>query len=211
MRLNPKGWIPILMILASVYAVFGFLRPHYSNIQTLQAQKNEYNDVLGKANEATRIMRESLLATYNSIPESDWRRLQKMVPNEPSGIQLVRDLSGLAGVFGIKIDKFSFDEGADNGAAARNANTESAENTQGIFIPAVPTPISKKLTISIDFNTSYPNFTRFLREIEKSLELSDVRSLSVSRAAKSSIGNSEAIGDVSGYNFSLTLDTYWIE
>ena len=215
MSLSARDLIPILMIAASIWAVFGYVRPQYATIEAERAQKQEYENSLEKANEA-RIRRESLLAEYNSVKPEEWKRLGKMLPSEPGGIQLVRDISGLAAVFGLTLGGFSFSEAASPRAVQAQtappppqAGGQSGAGTSGpsvqIQIPTAPVLEKKILQLSFGVEASYADFLRFLRELEKSLELSDVRSLSVSRT-----GGGKGSSD-NQYTFKVSVDTYWIQ
>lgn len=200
------------MILASIWGIFGIVRPHYGTITALRAQQSEYEATLAKASEA-RIMRETLLGEYNSIQPEEWDKMNKMLPNESRGVQLAQDMSELARTFGIKITKFSFDDGG--GAAGASSPSAGAEATleddsviQDINIPAGPALQSRKLQISFTFEATYPDFLRFLREIERNLELSDVRSLTLSRGAQA-----QAVSGTPSnrYTLALKIDTYWVQ
>ncbi len=212
MSLSIKNILPILMIAASLWAFFGFLRPKYDVIQGLRAEKVEYQQALDNASEV-RVRRGHLLEVYDSFSPAEWNRLQKMLPSDAEGLQLARDISGIAQVFAITLDTVSFIE---RGGAAGSNPTVSAPNSGtppdgGLSAPQPSSAAlsSKILELSFAFQTTYPNFLRFLRELERSLELSDVRSLSISRAASKVGGNITTDGEE--YSFSLKVDTYWVE
>ena len=199
------------MIVASIWTLIGFLRPRYATIQSLRVEKTQYEQAINNANEA-RIIRGRLLETYSSFTPDDWDRLEKMLPEEARGVQLARDVNGIANIFGITLEGFDFQETDTStaGAAPTQApqSSEDAGQMSGapVFTPSQSIS-SKVLQISFSFQTDYPNFKRFLTELERSLELSDVRSLSLSRASNAD----EKTGDVPQYSFDITADTYWVK
>ena len=211
MNLTPRDFIPILMIVASIWGIFGIVRPHYSTISGLRSQQAEYENAMEKASEAV-AKREILLGEYNSISAEQWERIRKMLPNEPKGVQLAQDIGKLAETFGIKLKKFAFSEGG--GASAPTATgSEGVPGEDGVNpelnIPALSTLQSKKLQLSFDFEATYPDTMRFLRELERNLELSDVRSLTLSRGGG---GKQEVTtGPTSLYSIALEVDTYWVQ
>ena len=226
MSFSARDIIPILMILASIGGLFGLVQPRYETIKSLRAEKAQYEDTLEKANEATRIMRETLLAQYNAIDSESWKRLDKMLPGRADGVQLARDMDGLAKVFNIKLNGFSFAEETPSAPAANpsaglpvppageagNGGGTGTEGAPAIQIPTTQTPQVKKLKLSFSFEATYPDFMRYLRELEKNLELSDVRSISLSRSGSvgGAKGNLKA-PEVNLYSIDLQIDTYWIE
>jgi hypothetical protein len=204
------------MILASIWAFFGYLRPAYETIASLKTEKRGYEEVLDNANEV-RILREKWLAVENSFSPKDLDRLAKMLPQKAQGIQLARDVDGLASIFGITITKISFAEAADTRSAAPSGveatlPASAYAVTGDVFAPAPPpTPTGKVLELSFSFVTDYPNFMRFLRELERSLELSDVETLSMSRSKKDVEKDKGASAVSNQYAFSLKIHTYFLE
>jgi len=211
MNLTPRDFIPILMIVAALWGIFGIVRPHYSTISGLRLQQAEYENAMEKANEAV-AKREILLGEYNSISAEQWERIRKMLPNEPKGVQLAQDIGKLAETFGIKLKKFGFgEEGGASAPVAVSSGSPFGEEgaNSGFDIPTISALESRKLQLSFDFEATYPDAMRFLRELERNLELSDVRSLTLSRGGS---GKQEAgAGSAGVYSIALEVDTYWVQ
>ncbi|HEY4499372.1 MAG TPA: hypothetical protein VJH94_04920 [Candidatus Paceibacterota bacterium] len=206
-----KNILPVLMIAASVWALIGYLRPKYSDIQVLKMEKQGYQQALDNANEV-RIRRGRLLETYNSFSVADREKLAKMLPLEGDGVRGLRDMFGIAKIFDIKLEGVSLEKAE---GAAQTSSVQMAPPTGGtgdVFpstFQTAPALTSKALTMSFGFTTDYANFLRFLRELERNLELTDVNSISISRSA-----SAEGDGLVSSsplYGFQMTVQTYWVE
>jgi len=204
------------MLAASVWGVLGFLRPEYSVIQSLRDEKQKYEEALNNANQV-RILRQNLLATYDSFSPENLRRLQIMLPDRADGVQLARDMTNLALVFGITIDSFSFHETA---AGALATEAVSAETSAPSALPSAPSLSTGTLELVISFKASYPDFMRFTRELEKSLELSDVVAISIGGNAKAdtkvdtqSVDTKPAASnsEENRYQFSVTVHTYFLK
>ncbi len=228
-----RNIIPILMLVASVWGLLWFVRPQYAEIKDLQAEKEEYDEAIKNANEV-RALRSRLLETYSSFSPNDWKRLTIMLPDRPQGVELARDVSNIASIFNITLESFDFEEvggqstdpfGGGLGAGPTGIGGGESEVVDGVspdlgfggagFIPTMPIT-SKTLQLSFSFSTDYANFLRFLFELERSLGLADVRSISLSRDGGSDTSQDTEVDDGAlsldqTYSFDLVVDTYWVE
>lgn len=225
MDMSVKNIVPILMIVAAVWASLGYLRPKYAVIQQLRSEKGEYELALENDDRA-RARRGHLIEARGAFPPEQWERLQKMLPPSAEGVQIARDISGIADIFDITLTGINFKEGES--AEGQSAPTPFSgpeyvpqpTSESGFPAPAAPafvsTPslTSKILELSFGFETDYANFLRFLRELERSLGLIDVRTITIARAAAADI-ESEESGELvipdQRYTFQLTVHTYWVE
>ena len=180
-----KPFIPIALILISIGLFYLFINPHYQTVRDLFRQRGEYRLALSNI-EAVKELRDSLETQYNSLPADDIGRLEKMLPQNINAVKLTADLDAIASrhfmtVRGVRINEQSINDGS-----------------------AVSGALSKPFeTTSMTFNVigSYPNFLSFLKDMEKSLQLIDVKSLSV----KSS-GNQANL-----MQFNVAIQTYWVK
>src|SRR5258706_4951777 len=107
--LSKNVW-PILMILASVWGVWGFIMPGYNDLVVLQAQKGQYEEAISNANEVT-FRRGELLTTYNSVSKENWDRLSELLPSEIDRVKLGLDINGIAKKHGLNLINFQTAEG----------------------------------------------------------------------------------------------------
>lgn len=202
MTLYNKNLLPILMIIASMITLFTFLRPQYSVIQSLRAEKARYETAVNNANEV-RILRGNLLAVYDEFSSEDRERLTKFLPDAANGPHLINDFNSLAKIFGITLDTFSINENVGGNQTVTPVSDSSGIDPAAAEVPAVLSTATVGLNFS--FVSRYNDFFSFLRELEKNLLLTDITQISIGR------GGQAEDGDASLYNFTVTAQTYWIK
>lgn len=227
MPLYAKNAIPVLMLIASLWGVIGFLSPQYSVIQDLRAEKNQYTEALDNASQV-RILRQNLLATYDSFSPEDTVRLKKLLPEKADGVALARDVTAVASIFGITIESFSFHEltGPVQSSVAAASVAGGASGGSAGPVPTTASVPAEALTngtleFTISFQARYADFTSFLRELEKSLQLLDVSALTITgkggiksaESAKSTPSSTVKETDIPEdvYSYSVTMRTYWLK
>ena len=158
-----KSLMPLLLIVLSIGLFYTFISPHYENVQMLSTQANQYEDALKKSEEL-RVVRDNLLTEYNSLPRADIDRLMRIVPDSLDGVKLVADIDAVAGRHGITVSEVKISE-------------DTSSNPQGIVDVADAKPYLST-SIAFKFTSTYSNLTKFLGDLEKSLQVVDVKSLS---------------------------------
>lgn len=140
-----------------------------------------------------------------------------MLPDKANGVQLARDITSLALVFGITIDSFSFHDTSGGTATAVSPPGDTSGPPAALSAPVLDNGI---LELVISFKASYPDFMSFTRELEKSLELSDVVALSLGGGAKTDTKTDTKSADsktttsnngANMYQFGVTLHTYFLK
>jgi len=178
--------MPLLLIAVSVGLFYLHIDPRYETIRSLQDQKGQYDEALEKAKELS-LIRDNLLTKYNSLPKEDLTRLERLIPTNLNTVKLIADLSAVAGPYG---------------AALKNIHvTEAlADNAQEVLAGGARRPY-EITTIAINFSATYEDMVSFLKDIEKSLQLVDVKSVSF-----------ESKDTASGiYDYLVTVQTYWLK
>lgn len=175
--------LPILLLIVSVGLFYLHIDPRYKQIKETQNQVKEYKEAIEKASDLQKV-RDELLTKYNALPKEEITRLEKMIPANLNTVKLITDLSAIGGPYGIAIYSVGVRDVADAGEDI--------------------TALSKKLyettSITFKFSASYPNLASFIRDIEKSLQLVDVKSLTF-----------DVKDEVSGINnYEMTIQTYWL-
>ena len=125
-------------------------------------------------------LRGELADTLASFSPEDSVKLETFLPTYVDNIRTVLDVSGIAAKYGIAI------KDTKTGETAQEANGSGS--------------LYSTASLSFNFSTSYTNAINFLRDIESSLRLMDIASLDIKQSATAK----------SGYDFSVTLHTYWI-
>lgn len=173
-----KNLTPIILIIVAIGLFFWQVKPLYGVISDLRAQSAEYDGALEVASELEKL-RGDLADKLRSFSPEDLDRLEKFLPSYMDNIRTVIDVNGVAAKYNIALKNIKTAEASASTGAAKAYSAAS---------------------LSFDFSTSYTNAVNFLRDLETSLRLMDVRSLSVKPVAAGK----------TGYDFAITLNTYWI-
>jgi Tfp pilus assembly protein PilO len=187
--------LPIILIASSFAVFFGYVDPNYKGDVTqssadyskagvlfLKDELVKYDDIL---NSSTKIVsqRDVLVAKKNTISEVDKARLERLLPSNIDNIRLIIEISKIA-------------EGRN--LVAKNISVGDMKQTTSDTIGEDSTPYGT-LTLKFTVNSSYNNFLNFLKDLENNLRLLDITDISFS-ATESGF-----------YDFSVSLNTYWLK
>ena len=178
-----RSFTPIILILVSVALFFVFVNPHYQQTQLLLEQKTEYEDALNRARELESA-RDELFTKYNSFSRTDLDRLYRLVPEEINIVKLVADMDDVAGRYGIAIKGISVEE-------------EIVDNSMQI-VPEERVNSYLTTSISFSFEVKYDQLVNFIRDLEKSLQVIDIVSVSFSSDEK----------ETEIYEYKIKFNTY---
>ncbi len=172
------------MLLICLGVFYTFIDPQYQKTKTLRAEAGDYSNVL-KNVDGIAESRDVLLEKYQKIPKNDISRLEKILPDNIDTVRLAMDFDSIASKYGISIKDIRVTSARDN-----NATTVAQPVSGGLY---------EKVSVSFQFTSTYENFRKFVSDIEESLRITDIRSTSF---------NSTENGL---YNYSVTIDTYWLK
>lgn len=181
-----KALLPILFVVIAGGIFFGFINPTYVEIQTLRAEEATYDGALSKSRELQSV-RDQLLARYNTFPTDDLMRLTKLVPDTIDNVRLILDLDGIASGYGMHVRSVSL-----------NANASQASRTAAGEIGPGDAR-HDYVTLSFSVNGTYDTFRAFLADLESSLRLVDIDSLSFSSTPTGI------------YEYAIGIKTYWLK
>jgi Tfp pilus assembly protein PilO len=187
--------LPIILIASSFAVFFGYVDPNYKNgvdtntsdyskadVIFLQNELAKYEDIL---NSSTKIVasRDILVAKKNTISETDTSRLERLLPSNIDNIRLIIEISKIA-------------EGRN--LVAKNISVGDMTKTSSDTIGQDNSPYGT-LSLKFTVNSSYNNFLNFLQDLENNLRLLDITNISFN-ATESGF-----------YDFSVSLNTYWLK
>jgi len=187
--------LPIILIASSVGIFFGYVDPNYkgtavqntsdyskAGIVFLKSELLKYDDIL---NSSTKIVsqRDILVAKKNTISEADKSRLERLLPSNIDNIRLIIEISKIAEARNL---------------VAKNISVGDMTKTSGGSIGEVNTAYGT-LPLKFTVNSSYNNFLNFLQDLESNLRLLDITDISFSAT------------DSGFYDFSVSLNTYWLK
>ena len=181
-----RNILSIVFIIAAIALFAFFTNGRYAAIRELRAEAAAFDSALERSKELIAI-RDSLLARYNAFPSDSIARLNTMLPNSIDTVRLIIDINTLASRYGMSLSGIAIgipDE-ASGGEGALGP-------TSGDF---------GKLTLGFTVTASYDRFRAFLSDLERSLRIIDVTSLSFA-ASESTAGLT---------TYAVTLTTYWLK
>ncbi len=176
-----KSIISIFFVAASLAIFFAYVNPTYSTIKGLGVEQGQFDEALNKSKELQSV-RDTLLSKYNTFNRTDVTRLEKLLPDGVDNVKLVLDIDNIASRYGLRI---------------RNVTVESAAQSDSRTIAPDTGPTGSVL-LSFTIASSYSTFVQFLKDLEQSLRLTDITSVSFSTNA----------GDLTEYR--VSLKTYWL-
>ena len=180
-----KNNTAIILLLLSVGLFYAFTNSQYQEVKKLYALSSEYQNVLQNASRIAEL-RDQLLITYEALPAAEIERINKVLPDSIDTVRLALDLDVLASRYGISIKDIQ----TATKAGAADASLIVLSEHAGAY---------EKATISFSFVSNYRNFMLMLADIQKSLRIMDVKSISF-QTSESSL-----------YNHQISVDTYWLK
>ncbi len=179
-----RSLLPLLLILAGVGLFFIFTDEQYTIFKTKLNQRAEYTTALNQYDELLKI-RDSLQAQQASFTSENRTRLQKIVPDNVDNIRLFLDMQGIAARFRMGV-----------------ANIRVGDSGVTGTTPAIGPSQGNTETITLSFNTTtnYENLILFLQELERSLRVVEIRSLSFVAGTTPNT-----------YQVTIGLNTFWLK
>ncbi len=216
-----KFFGPIILILISVELVFTVINPKYNDIQALQKKNADYDAAIAQSNLLIS-QRDKLLTKYNSFKGEDLKRLEKLLPDNIDNVRLIIDINSITSKYGVSIANVKLSTSGDNqtastaGGAATTPGAPTgatgAAGTAGKAAPAtianvaaaVPVDVGQSynaMILNFSVTTSYSTFLAILADLQRSLRVLDVNSISLKAGDSSS----------DQYEFDLGVKTYWLK
>lgn len=182
-----KGLTPIILILVSVGVFFFFIDPQKKELDNLILEKNKNDQTIERARDL-RQARGKLQESYNRISEDERRKLSQIVPDTVDNVRLILDINNIANKYGIVLKGISISGGPIQ--ESTEVNRGAGANGSGQLFGTIQ--------LSFSFSASYDIFKLFLKDLEDSMRLVDITDFTVSSS------------DSNFYNYSITLNTYWL-
>lgn len=163
---------------------FGLTMPAIKDeggINALRKEKKELETALDNANKSEEKLA-ALEREYNSIDEENGKRLDTLLPSQENDIRLIIYLNNI---------------GTANRLSLKNISVKQLENKEEIALTASSSQNYGRVETNFTLSGTYEQFLSFLSEMEKSLRILDVISLSFEAKDK----------DI--YDYTLTVQAYW--
>ncbi len=185
---------PIILIVASIASFVLFTNPTYSEIKKLNVDAASYSSALDNSLKLQKV-RDALSSKFHAFPQDSLDRLSKLLPDSVNNITLIIDIQRIAQGYGMTINNVKFD--------APTAAT-SADQFAGATPGAIAEAAKEYGTFNLEFSTeaSYGNFLKFIGDLEKSLRVVDISSVTFS-SSDTNVLNS--------YKYNIKIKTYWLK
>ncbi len=197
-----KNITSIVIIIASIGIFFFFIDPQYKKVKSLQAEITENKKILDIANKLSS-KKEELNSKFNQISQEEKAELEKLLPDTVDNVRLIIDMNNIAEKFGIVIRDISINS-KDSPAGETKKIMSQKSNFEGVLeensVKYVDTSKIGVISFSFTVSAKYEVFLEFLKQLEESLRLVDIRNIEISRPA-----------DGVFYDYRVTLDTYWLK
>ncbi len=159
-----KSILQIIILIVCVATYFMYISPTVAVVKALSAESSSYTNVLKKSQEIG-IIRDNIWVDYNNISTGDTEKLKKIVPEKFNSVLFANDMNAIAGRHFLIVKDFKVNpqRTEDGGAVDSNQSVNPYKTT----------------IVTFRVVGQYDQFVNFLKEIELSLRLVDVVSLSI--------------------------------
>ena len=181
-----KFFTSLILIGVAFGLAFIYVKPTYGTIMDLRQQISKHDEAISRAQKVGSL-RDELVSRRQSFSTADVGRLETFLPDSVDGVRLVIDINGIASQYapGIKNIRIS-SGGKDSG--------KSSEASLGAGYEPV--------TLSFGISLTYEQFLKFASDIERSLRLVNITSLTFSPSSDPAS---------SLYDYSITLSAYMLK
>lgn len=188
-----KNTTSLILIILAIALFFIYTDGEIQGMKAIEATNASYLTAIQNSDQLIK-ERDSVLATYNTLTDEEKANLDKLLPDNIDNVRLMIDMNNIASRHGIILQ--SLTTSADNDGTASGNSTETAPpNSSGSA--SSPDTINS-VFISFSFSSSYANFLSFMKDIESSLRILDISSLTVTA------------NPTGTYTYSMQLQTYWL-
>jgi Tfp pilus assembly protein PilO len=193
---------PTLLIVISVAAFLVFINPTYSEVKIMRAESAQYDEALTNSRKLQE-ERDALSEKYRMLSPDDLERLNRMLPDNADNIRLILNIQQMAQTYGMAISSIKFDT-ASAAAAKAGGTTTSAAAASAISAADAAKAQRDYGDFELEFTTtgSYENFQKFLKDMERSLRITDIQSITF---------GSEVDPTRQGYTYTIKLLAYWLK
>lgn len=164
-------------------------------INALKAKKAELEEALTKAAELREKL-DVLEKNYQGFDEADLDRLNKLLPDNVDNVQLIIDTNNIAQLHNMKIKGAKIATAAEKEAMGGKA-ADTKTKTKAIERSAIPQ--QGVLTFSFSVSGSYSEFLLFLADLQSSLRVVDLATMTFSSDEKEA------------YTYNVEIKTYWLK
>ncbi|TSC69159.1 MAG: Uncharacterized protein G01um101456_303 [Parcubacteria group bacterium Gr01-1014_56] len=177
--------IPIVLVIAAIALFALYTNPTYQSAKSVQAEVAVYNDALDKSQELRRT-RDEKIAAFNTFAPADIERLNSILPDNVDNIHLIIDINNIATRRGLALKNVTLGNLSDSASARSSLAVGSSGSAVG------------SVELGFSLSTSYENMLAFIQDLEHSLRVMDIESISFTA------------GDTDTADYDFSIRTYWL-
>ena len=200
-----------LVLAGSIF--FLYTKPTYDSSQEMRADIAQNDAALDKAAELQKL-RQTLLSRFNTFDPGDLDRLQKLLPDHVDNVRLILDLDKLAERGGLSLQNVD----------VSSAQKQTAKGQTALGAIGASNQKYDSLTLTFSTIATYTDFVAFISDLESSLRIVDLVSLSIVPASQGAavvtsatnafpVANNSFVPRATEplYTYNMTLRTYWLK
>jgi Tfp pilus assembly protein PilO len=183
-----KNATPLILIIISLGMYFTYTKDKIEELKSIQIVNEQYQKVIDDSKNLIK-RREEVLSIYNKIDPENRLKLEKMIPDNQDNVRLIIDLNGVASRNGMVIKNIK--------TASQKDNTpqSSSSGTRAVVLPGTYNTVS----MTFDTSTNYPNFLKFLGDLQASLRIMEISKISLKA------------NDNGNYDYNVEIKTFWLK
>ncbi len=174
----------LFTILISVAVFVVIVIPRFNSIKELRSERSELVSAVSSGADL-RVRRDELTRQYNAISQDALLKLRSLLPDSIDNVKLILELDALSRTYGLPIQN------------VRVREIEDETGTQQSAVVADSRYGTTRLELTLEGR--YDRFRSFLADVEKSLRLIDVESVTFTSSEDETV-----------YTYIITLRTYWL-
>lgn len=193
---------PTILLLVSILTFFGYTSPAYTATSALRAQQAAYDEAL--ANSKALLARKNELSNKSSsISQEDNDNLLKVMPDTVDSVRFIINLQKIASQYSMLPRDIKFSPILPQAVTSTPSGTQQNVNN---YVP-----------FDLDFTVtgSYENFLAFIKDMEKSMSIMDI--VSISFSAPSVANTTSGVKNVKNlytdasniFKYTFRIRTYW--
>lgn len=171
-------------LILSLTIGYVFTMPYFSEVSSLLDQKKTYEDSLATA-ASIETKKNALMEEFKNISPEDKQNIDAILPSSSDYVKLLSDIDNVGKKYGITPDRVSFKE----------LNPSSGDS----IADAAPAKPYASGILGFSFSATYEKFNSFMSDLEKSLQIMDVRSVRINTAQNGI------------YEYNVEFETYWLK
>ncbi len=190
-----KALTPFLVIIVCVAMYFYYISPELGVIEAKRAEYAKYKEVVDKVKDI-QTLKDKLSSDYQSISEEDLNKLDKIIPKTFDSVIFANDLSALAAKHSLKLDQLKITYQKSEDSVNQDAQ--------------IGDKVYKEVVSAFHLAGDYSKFLDFMVELEASLRLVDVNSLSIKSSAPSTPDGKtgKVVENKNSMDYSIEIKTY---